>query len=77
MPFEAKKTTLIAGELLTIEDAESLLEWLLKHPRGQLDLTACTHLHAANLQVLLAARPKIAAWPQHAPLATWLHTALN
>ncbi|MBK1693192.1 hypothetical protein CKO09_00340 [Chromatium weissei] len=77
MPFEIKKTTLIAAELLTVEDAESLLEWLLKHPRGRLDLTACIHLHAANLQVLLAARPKIAAWPQYAPLSTWLHTVLN
>lgn len=77
MPFEAKKTTLVASELLSVEDAELLLEWLLKHPRGRLDLTACTHLHAANLQVLLAARPKIAAWPQHPTLATWLQAALG
>ncbi len=77
MPFETKKTTLIAAALLTVEDAELLLEWLLKHPRGRLDLAACTHLHAANLQVLMAAQPQIAAWPRDATLAAWLQTALK
>ena len=77
MPLEPKKSTLVASGLLGVEDAEILLEWLLKHPRGRLDLAACTHLHAANLQVLMAARPKIAAWPRHEPLAGWLRTALT
>ena len=77
MPLESKKTTLVATELLGVEDAETLLDWLLKHPRGRLDLAACTHLHAANLQVLMAARPKIAAWPRDVALSNWLQTALT
>ena len=77
MPLEPRKNTLVASELVGVEDAEHLLEWLLKHPRGRLDLAACTHLHAANLQVLMAARPKIAAWPRHEALADWLRAALT
>lgn len=77
MPFEAKKNLLVASELVGVEDAELLLDWLIAHPRGRLDLGACTHLHAANLQVLMAAKPKIAAWPRHQTLADWLQAALT
>lgn len=76
MPIELRDSTLIARELLSVEEAETVLEWLIQHPRGQLDLTDCTHVHAASLQVLLAARPKISAWPRHAALADWLQAAL-
>jgi hypothetical protein len=76
MPFETKKTTLVATAQLTVEDAELLLEWLLQHPRGRVDLAACTHIHAATVQVLMAAQPKIAAWPHAAKLTAWLHTVL-
>ncbi len=77
MPFEAHKSLLRASELVTVEDAEPLLEWLLRDPQGELDLSACTHLHAANLQVLMAAKAKIAAWPSDEPLANWLRAALD
>lgn len=77
MPFTTDKNQLSAGDQLSVEDAESLLEWLLKHPRGQLDLSACEHLHTASLQVLMAARPKIAAWPERQPLADWLTATLT
>ena len=76
MPIEVSDNQLVVRELLSVEDAESLLDWLIQHPRGRLDLADCTHLHAANLQVLMAARPKIAAWPRHDDLAGWLRAAL-
>ena len=76
MPIEVSDNTLVARELLSVEDAERLLDWLIQHPGGRLDLTDCTHLHAANLQVLMAARPKIAAWPSRDVLADWLRAAL-
>ncbi|EGV31909.1 hypothetical protein ThidrDRAFT_1794 [Thiorhodococcus drewsii AZ1] len=77
MALEFKKTTVIASDLLGVEDAEILLEWLIKHPRGRINLSACTHLHAANLQVLMAAKPKVSAWPRDGVLADWLRAALT
>lgn len=76
MPIDVSESTLVAQELLSVEDAEGLLDWLIQHPRGRLDLADCTHVHAANLQVLMAAQPKIAAWPRHEALADWLRAAL-
>jgi hypothetical protein len=76
MPIDVSDNTLVARESLSVEEAEGLLDWLIQHPRGQLDLADCTHVHAANLQVLMAARPKIAAWPRRDALADWLRAAL-
>ncbi|NKN34331.1 hypothetical protein [Marichromatium bheemlicum] len=77
MALAFKKVTVVVSEQMTVEDAEVLLDWLIKHPRGRINLSACTHLHAANLQVLMAARPRISAWPRHAPLAAWIKAALT
>jgi anti-anti-sigma regulatory factor len=66
-----KNTATFAGDI-SVEDAESLLEWLQKTPKARLDLAACTHLHAANLQVLMAARVAVAAWPLDTTLKSWL-----
>jgi len=63
--------------VLGIEETEVLLEWLQSHESGQLDLSACTHLHAANLQVLMAAHPAIGAWPDDPDFARWLKGALG
>ncbi len=76
MPFTTQNNQLSAGEQLSVEDAEGLLDWLLKQPRGKLDLSACEHVHAASLQVLMAAQPKITAWPKSAMLADWLTATL-
>ena len=43
------------------EDAETALGLLLDHPEATLDLSGCTRLHTAALQVVLAAqRPTVA-----------------
>ncbi len=60
-----------------VEEAEGLLAWLQKHRRPKLNLADCTHLHAAQLQVLMAARLPIAAWPRDAALSNWLTAALT
>lgn len=77
MGIEYDKKTARLIDFVSVEDAETLLEWLQAKPQGRLDLTACTHLHAANLQVLMAAKPHIAAWPENPNLALWLQSALN
>ena len=72
----AKKSARLTG-FVSVEEAEGLLEWLQTRPRARLDLSACTHLHAANLQVLMAAKAFIAVWPDNADLARWLRGALE
>lgn len=59
------------------EEAEGFLSWLHKHPKGRLNLAACNHLHAAQLQVLMAARIPVAAWPADESLTAWLKSVLS
>lgn len=49
-----------------VEAAEPLLGWLSEQAQPRVDLSDCKHLHAAVLQVLLVARPAIAAEPADA-----------
>ncbi len=65
------------NDIVTVEEAEGLLDWLQRHPKAEVDLTACQHLHAANLQVLMAVNPAIAAWPEDAEFSLWLKSALG
>ena len=73
--YEQKTARLI--DFVSIEEAEGLLEWLQTQTQGQLNLAACTHLHAANLQVLMAAKPEITAWPEKTEFALWIKSALD
>ena len=45
-------------------------------PSAKVDLSACCHLHTANLQVLMAAKPAISNWPEDEKLRAWLEAAL-
>ncbi len=64
-------------DFVSVEEAEGLLEWLQANPKGKLNLAGCTHLHTANLQVLMAAKPHIVAWPENPGLALWIRRALG
>ncbi|MBN2232889.1 MAG: hypothetical protein JW781_08745 [Deltaproteobacteria bacterium] len=77
MGIEYARNTATLSGLVGVEEAEGLLEWLQNHPKGRLDLAACTHLHTANLQVIMAAQAKIAAWPGDAELDAWLRAAVQ
>ena len=72
MAIEYKKTLAVFTEFVGVEEAENLLQWLLKNPKGKINLAACEHIHAANLQVLMAVKPIIAAWPADEDLQRWL-----
>jgi hypothetical protein len=74
MPIEFKRNHVIFRDVVQAEEAEALLEALQKEPTTKVDLAACTHLHTANLQVLMIARPPIGSWPQNPELRTWLET---
>ena len=77
MPITFKKDRVVFSEMASGEDAERLLEWLQKHPKGKIDLCECTHLQPANLQVLMAAKRPIVAMPKDRLLADWLSSALQ
>jgi len=72
-----KKNTAVFESTVSVEEAEDLLQWVQKHPNGKVDLSACTHMHAADLQVLMAARIPVVAWPRDSNLKTWLTAALS
>jgi hypothetical protein len=57
-----KKHAALEG-VVTVEDAEPLLQWLRTQARPAVHLGRCEHVHAAVLQVLLVLRPKLVALP--------------
>lgn len=77
MPIEFQKKTAVFRGAVGVDEAEGLLEWLQKRPMARVDLFACTHLHPADLQVLMAARPTVSQWPEDCSLKAWLEPVLN
>jgi hypothetical protein len=77
MAIVYKKNWAVFSEVAGAEDAEELLEWLGKHPKGKIDLAACSHLHPANLQVLMAAGRSNYLSPSDPGLAAWVASALQ
>ena len=58
--------------VVTVEDAEPLAQWLRETPAAKVRLAACTNLHTAALQALLAARPAVVSSPADPFLARWV-----
>ena len=77
MPIEFKKNRAVFHDVVGVEEAEGLLDWLQNKQAAKVDLSPCGHLHTANLQVLMAARPEISRWPTNSELRAWLETALK
>jgi len=77
MAISYKRNVAVFADTVGVDEAEGLLAWLHEHPKPKLDLGACTHIHAAPLQVLMAARLPVAKWPKDSPLTAWLNSALT
>jgi len=77
MPIEYNETQAVFSDVVIVDEADGLLGWLQDKPGAEADLGACTHLHPANLQVLMAAKVPIAVWPSDESLRSWLETALK
>ncbi len=60
-------------DIVTVEDAETLMTWLKAQPKPAVNLSKCKHLHAAVLQVLLALRPQVIGEVSD----PWLNAALG
>jgi hypothetical protein len=67
-----KKKAMLSGNC-TVEEAEQILEWLMKNPDGELNLAEVTHFHAAALQAVAATGNRIGAAPKDAFCADLLH----
>jgi hypothetical protein len=77
MPIEYKKNQMLFRDIVVVDEAEGLLEWLRNKPNATVHLGACTHLHPANLQVLMACKVPVTVWPDDASLRSWLETVLK
>jgi hypothetical protein len=58
------------------EEAELLLQRLLATPAAIVDLQRCESLHAAVIQVLLAAEPTLELPPADTAMGHWLRAIL-
>ncbi len=72
MPLVFTESRVRFEAVCTVEDALPLLEFLKVSAAPEIDLSACTHLHTALLQLLLAARPRLASPPADPTLARWV-----
>ena len=76
MSVEYKKNQVYFKQVVDVAEAEALLEWLQKKSTVKVNFSACTHIHPANLQVLMTAKTTITAWPADPEFTAWLKTAL-
>lgn len=77
MSVEYKKKSVQLIDDVSVDDAEALLQWLQVNPKATINLSRCTHVHAAVLQVLMAAGMTVTSWPQDSQLDGWLRPALQ
>ncbi|HKL77883.1 MAG TPA: hypothetical protein VJ985_05905 [Gammaproteobacteria bacterium] len=72
MPIRFEDDAAYLEEVVSVEEAEELLEWVQDHPGKPLDWSGCDHLHTAVLQVLLALEPPLKGTPRDPFLAAWV-----
>ncbi len=71
MPLIFGEDQVLIEGICSVEDAMPLLEFLQAHAGASVDMRACSHLHSAALQVLLAAA-RVTQLPQEDFLRRWL-----
>lgn len=76
MAIDYRDNEVVFCGLVGVEDAEILLAWLQDRSGVQADFSECNHLHPSNLQVLMAAGVRVAAWPAPGALDTALRSVL-
>lgn len=63
MPVQTGKKRVTLSGHCSVEEAESLFDWLQKHEKGDADLGSLEHPHAAVLQILMAGQTRISSMP--------------
>ena len=66
------ETVATLTDVVGVDDAEPLAQWLRTTLRPRVKLAGCTHLHTSALQALLAAQPTIASALTDPFLARWV-----
>jgi hypothetical protein len=59
------------------EEALEFVDLLLKAERPTINLSRCTHLHAALLQTVIAFKPAVSAQPTEPFLQKWISPMLS
>ena len=77
MAIEYKRSTAIFSGIIAVDDAQELFEWLQKRKNPKINLLECTHLHTADLQVIMALKPEVVKWPEDKSLDIWLRNILT
>lgn len=72
MSIQAKRDVVHLVDSCTVEEAEELHGLLLEKPKASIDLSACAHIHAAVLQVLLLQPRVIKKPPEDVFLKEWV-----
>lgn len=72
MPLDLSGNVARFADVCTVEEALDLLEWARQNTPPRVDLGACTHLHTALLQVLMASDARIVAPPEDPFLKQWI-----
>jgi hypothetical protein len=57
-----RKKVVMTGHC-SVEEAEGLLQWLIKHPGRKVDVAGAESLHMAVVQALMALQPVIVGEP--------------
>lgn len=64
-------------EVVSIQEVDALMEWLLANPEGTINLKECQHMHLAALQALTYAKCQITEWPDDESLKRWIERLLT
>ncbi|MCY0965524.1 hypothetical protein [Parathalassolituus penaei] len=79
MPHKLLKRRAVLSGNVGIEETDEILQWFRdrEQEKTELDLSDCDHLHAAILQVLMIARPRLSAMPANASFGEWVGNSLS
>jgi hypothetical protein len=77
MPLTFGEDTILIEGVCGVEEAMPLLEFLQTHGAARIDMRACTHLHSATLQVLMASAERVTDLPEEEFLRRWLTPVLG
>ncbi len=73
---ERDGTVRITGNV-AVEEIEALEALFCGEGHVRVDLSDCTHLHTAALQLLLARQADIVAWPEGGEWSAWLQSGIK
>jgi hypothetical protein len=76
MPLKINKALVRFEDVCMVEEALPLLEFLKGRKSAKADLSRCTYVHSALLQLLFMGGVKIVALPSDPLLAGWIDRLL-